>query len=122
MRLKKCLRLAGATAVLATAYLTGPYLFHRALSSVTDAKTLMEKQSEWSRIVSVEPNALNGPNREAFSRYSANALRWFRVRGMVDPCCDENSVTGEWLSLFTYFIRGQDVGRPAELAEAPVAR
>ncbi|HEX8310939.1 MAG TPA: hypothetical protein VF614_06465 [Chthoniobacteraceae bacterium] len=106
------LSLLGAAAV----FLFGPSLLHERLRASTPASTLKSRQAEWSRLVQVEPQALNGPNRVAFARYSASAFRWFRVRGMTDPTCDNTSLAGEWRELLFYFRGDHDVPRPRELS------
>ena len=101
---------------LAAVFLFGPQLLHRAIRAATDATELQLHQAEWTRIVQLEPQALNGPNRETFLRYSQEAFRWFRVRGMIDPTCEDTSAKREWGVLFAYFISGQHAARPPELA------
>lgn len=102
----------------AAAFLFGPSLIQRVLRATTDATELQIHQSEWRRIVHLEPQALNGPNHESFQRYSAEAFRWFRVRGMFDPSCEDTSLTREWRVLIAYFIGGSRAARPLELLSA----
>lgn len=101
---------------LSAAFLFGPSMLHRALRATTPATELQRHKSEWTRIVQLEPQALNGPNRETFHRYSSEAFRWFRVRGMIDPICEDTTHTGEWCELIAYFFGGHDAVRPPELA------
>lgn len=101
---------------LPAAFLFGPSLLHRALLATTSTTELQRHQSEWTRIVQLEPQALNGPNRETFDRYSSEAFRWFRVRGMIDPTCEDTTPTREWHELLAYFMGGHGAARPPELA------
>ena len=101
---------------LAAAYLFGPSILHRALRAATQTAELQLHQSEWTRIVQLEPQALNGPNRETFLRYSQEAFRWFRVRGMIDATCEDTSPTREWRELIAYFTGGHHAASPPELA------
>ncbi len=118
--MKTKLRIALLTALsligLSATFLFGPSLLHRALSATTPATELQRHKSEWTRIVQLEPQALNGPNRETFRRYSSEAFRWFRVRGIIDPTCEDTTPTREWRELIAYFIRGHEAARPPELA------
>lgn len=101
---------------LAAAFLFGPSLLHHVLRAATQTTELQLHQAEWARIVQLGPQALNGPNRESFQRYSAEVYRWFRVRGMIDPTCEDTAPTREWRELIVYFTGGHHAARPPELA------
>lgn len=117
---RKAVSLFSSLAVLFLVVVFGPKIAHLTLRSLTSPETLKLKQREWSRIVAIEPTALNGPNRESFARYSANAFQWFRVRWMVDPCCDETSIAGDWLELFAYFVCHENANNPDGRAQDAV--
>ncbi len=100
---------------LSGAFICGPSLLHRVLSATTTTTELQRHKSEWVRIVQSEPQALNGPNRGTFQQYSAEAFRWFRVRGMIDPTCEDTTPAREWYELLAYFIGGHHSALPPEL-------
>lgn len=101
---------------LASVFLFGPALLHCGLRTTTDASELQLRQSESRRMAVLAPQALNGPDPETFHRYSVETLRWFRVRGMIDPTCEDTSLKREWRELFTYFTARDHAARPQELA------
>jgi hypothetical protein len=101
---------------LASVFLFGPALFHCGLRATTDASELQLRQSESRRMAVLAPQALNGPDPKTFHRYSVETFRWFRVRGMIDPTCEDTSLKREWSELFTCFTARDHAGRPQELA------
>ena len=101
---------------LAAVFLFGPSLIHSAMRASTGSSALLHRQSEWALIVQTGPQALNGPNRDLFQRYSAHTFRWFRVRGMIDPTCEDTSPVHEWRELFAYVASSPHVAPPPELS------
>lgn len=101
---------------LGAAFLFTPSLVHRALRAATTAAELQSRQTERTRIVQLQPQALNGNNAAIFHRYSTESFRWFRVRGMIDPTCEDTSPEREWYELIVYFTRSGRAERPPELA------
>ena len=101
---------------LAAVFLFGPSLIHSAMRASTGSSELQRQQAEWTRIVQTEPQALNGPNRDVFRHYSSHSFRWFRVRGMIDPTCEDTSPAHEWRELLAYVVSSHDAARPPELS------
>jgi hypothetical protein len=116
-RPRKALIAALSLIGLSAVFLFGPSLLHRALSATTSTAELERRKSEWTRIIQLEPQALNGPNRLAFRRYSMEAFRWFRVRGMIDPTCEDTTPAREWRELFTYFFTGRGAAPPCRIRQ-----
>ena len=101
---------------LGALFLLTPSLIHRVLRAATSPSELQSHQAELTRIVQLQPQALNGNNAGIFHRYSAEASRWFRVRGMIDRTCEDTSLGREWYEILVYFTRKGHAERPPELA------
>ena len=104
---------------LGAAFLFTPPLLHSVLRTATPPAELQSHQAEWARIVQLQPHALNGSNPGIFSRYSAEAFRWFRVRGLINRTCEDTSLGREWYELIVYFTRWDHAERPPELTNTP---
>jgi hypothetical protein len=104
---------------LGTAFLFTPPLLHHVLRAATSPAQIKSHQAEWARLAELRPQVLNSSDPEAFHRYSKEAFRWFRVRGMIDQTCEDTSPGREWYELIVYFTRSGHVERPPELAGTP---